>query len=63
MAGKRMEIAEQPMKTTMIERTGALCSGLRIARSMITPSTKEKATATMKASQKLRPQLMSCQLM
>jgi len=51
------------MKTTTIDRTGALCSGLRITRSMMTPSTNENATATMKATQKLRPQLISCQLM
>jgi hypothetical protein len=57
-----LKIASRPMNTTMIESTGALCSGLRINRSITTPMTKESATARMKAAQKLKPQVMSCQL-
>lgn len=57
-----LKIASRPMNTTMIDSTGALCSGRKISRSITTPITKESATATMKAAQKLRPQVMSCQL-
>jgi len=58
-----LKIASRPMKTTTIDRTGALCNGRRITRSMITPIMKDSTTARMKANQKLKPQLMSCQLM
>ena len=58
-----LKIASRPMKTTTIDSTGALCSGRRMTRSMMTPSTKDRTTARMNANQKLTPQLMSCQLM
>ena len=51
------------MKTTTIDRTGALCSGLRMTLSMTTPITNENTTAAANATQNSAPQLMSCQLM
>jgi hypothetical protein len=57
------KIVSRPMNTTTIERTGALCSGLNITRSMTTPSTNENSTTAGRAIQNGTPTSSSCQHM
>ena len=57
------KIASRPMNTTTTERTGALCSGRRITRSMLTPIRNENSATAGRAIQKLTPHWSSCQHM
>ena len=55
------KMASRPIKTTTMESTGALCSGRRMIRSMLTPMRNEISATTGNAIQKLSPHCMSCQ--
>ncbi len=55
------KMASRPMNTTTTDRTGALCSGRRITRSMTTPSRNENSTTAGSAIQNGTPHSSSCQ--
>ena len=55
-------MVSRPMNTTTIERSGALCSGRRMIRSMPTPMTKDSTITSGSAIQKFTPHCMNCQV-